>query len=113
MDEMNILLDEQIRYLTNKMAELEPGSTEYTSAAKALAELYKARVDEDKVRTEDDRNAVISKKDKALKIAELVLGGIGTALTAACFIVGLKFEETGSVGSFFNKQLFPKIFRKK
>ena len=114
MDERNAMFNEAMRVLTDGMAEMDRGSKEFANAAKALGELYKAGVEEDKIRVEEEKNTAESKREKVFGIVKLILEGLGgIALPAVCFIVGLKFEESGSVSSFFNRQTLPNLFRRK
>ena len=112
MDEMNVLVEEQIRLLSAKMQELTPGTEEYSRAANALAALYKVRDEENRAQTEDTRKGVDSKKERKLKIAEIVVGGIGgIVLPVVGFVLGLHFEESGSLSSPITKDFMKKILR--
>lgn len=112
MNEMNVMLEEQIRLLSEKMEGLDPGSEEYTRAVKALSDLYKARTEEDKIQVEDTRKGIDSKKDRKFRVAEIVVGAVGgIVLPVVGFVLGLHFEESGSLSSPITKDFMKKILR--
>ena len=133
-------MDEEIESELKKLDSLTPGSKEYTEAANALTTLYKARLDEVKIQNDakdkadrremedmqhsdelvfkqhdmeaDDERRKEDKLHRWIDSGVKVLGVLVPSLLYAYFgVKGMKFEETGTVTSFFNKQNLGQIFR--
>lgn len=131
MEEINKLMDEELKRQITSLTTLEPGSDKQTAAVKNLTALYEARINEDKILldAEDKRETrAMARNDFLLKEAEqeerkvdrLVHAGIALleiGLPLVCyghwFRDGLKFEETGSITSSMMRNLINKFRPKK
>ena len=122
--EMDDLIESQIAALK----ETEAGTAAYAATAKALADLYKARVDEidksDRLDLESRKHnsevmlkeaeQATDRKFRRLKVLTDTLGiAVPAALYGLCYWTGLEFEKTGLVKSFFSKQNLSQLFRLK
>ena len=107
MDEINEMLEEEIKSEIDNLSLLEFGGKEHSDAVSSIEKLYKLRLESDKVKqceeSRDLEEAVKREEIKAesisrnLKIAAEVLGlvlttGVGIWVT----VKGFKFEETGT-----------------
>ncbi len=131
MEEINKLMDEELKRQITSLTTLEPGSDKQTAAVKNLTALYEARINEDKILldAEDKRETrAMARSDFHLKQAEqeerkvdrLLHAGIALleiGLPLVCyghwFRDGLKFEETGSITSSMMRNLINKFRPKK
>lgn len=139
MANVNEMLDEEIANQLEKMKYLVHGSPEHQAAAKAVSELYKARSEGRRVelqhqeaverqesderkhdeelefrQKEDERAAETLKAEKRSRIVNTVLDvAKGILLPAGMFLIGLGFEKTGAITSYFNKQTFSGLFKRK
>ncbi len=131
MEEINKLMDEELKRQITSLTTLEPGSDKQTAAVKNLTALYEARINEDKILldAEDKRETrAMARSDFQLKEAEqeerkvdrLLHAGIALleiGLPLVCyghwFRDGLKFEETGSITSSMMRNLINKFRPKK
>jgi len=103
MDANNKTLEDVIQSELNELEYLEAGGEEKSSAVKDLTELYKLKIEEEKLKQEE-KNSLIQKqenfKDRIVKIcvagAELV---IPLTVYGILAIKGFKFEETGTFTS--------------
>ena len=130
MDKNSKKLDDVIEVKLGQISKLQSGSDEETKAVNALSNLYKLRLEEaklqaqinsdsDKVLIEQNRFVAEQSKAEADRINQiadiaermtetLLKLGIGAGL----FVVGLKFEENGSLGSFFVRNMSQKVLPK-
>ena len=119
MSELKKMLEDQIETEIQNLAILEPGSEDKVKAVTNLDKLYRLKLEEEKIKLEDDDKIAMytikkseSKFDKILngvKVGgEIVLGLGSLAAYAICFMKGLKFEEEGTVTSSFLKSLVGK-----
>ena len=130
MDKNSKKLDDVIEVKLGQISKLQSGSDEETKAVNALSNLYKLRLEEaklqaqinsdsDKVLIEQNRFVAEQSKAEADRINQiadiaermtetLLKLGIGAGL----FVVGLKFEENGSIGSFFVRNMSQKVLPK-
>lgn len=130
MDKNSKKLDDVIEVKLGQISKLQSGSDEETKAVNALANLYKLRLEEAKLQAQInsdsdkvllEQNRLVAEQSKAeadrinqiADIAErmtetLLKLGIGAGL----FVVGLKFEENGSLGSFFVRNMSQKVLPK-
>lgn len=139
MDELNKLVEDEIKSGIEAMGTLTPGTPEYTAASEAISKLFKARAEEQKIelqhQEELDRQAIEDRqhgdelvfKQSAEERAQIELKrnkvqaitSIATdilknvALPIVFFVVGLGFEKTGMITSYFNKQTLSGLFKKK
>lgn len=131
MEEINKLMDEEIKSQIKSLRALEQGSDKQTAAVKNLTALYEARSNDDKIRldAEDKREARAFTRDELLlkqaeqedrKIDRWLHAGIALVeigLPLVCyghwFRDGLKFEETGSITSSMMRNLINKFRPKK
>lgn len=138
MDEINVLMDEEIKHQLRGLKDLKPGSADQTAAVKNLTALYESRINEEKVRTdaEDKRerremeraqqkadadskaidfqlreDQVKDQKTDRLVRVGITLVEIGLPLVCYghWFKKGLKFEETGSITSSMMRNLINKF----
>lgn len=130
MDKNSKKLDDVIEVKLGQISKLASGSDEETKAVNALSNLYKLRLEEAKLQAQInsdsdkvllEQNRLVAEQSKAeadcinqiADIAErmtetLLKLGIGAGL----FVVGLKFEENGSLGSFFVRNMSQKVLPK-
>lgn len=130
MDKNSKKLDDVIEVKLVQISKLASGSDEETKAVNALSNLYKLRLEEaklqaqinsdsDKVLLEQNRLVAEQSKaeadrinqiaDIAERVTETLLKlGIGAGL----YVIGLKFEENGSLGSFFVRNMSQKVLPK-
>lgn len=130
MDKNSKKLDDVIEVKLGQISKLQSGSDEETKAVNALSNLYKLRLEEaklqaqinsdsDKVLLEQNRLFAEQSKaeadrinqiaDIAERVTETLLKlGIGAGL----YVIGLKFEENGSLGSFFVRNMSQKVLPK-
>ena len=130
MDKNSKKLDDVIEAKLGQISKLQSGSDEETKAVNALSNLYKLRLEEAKLQAQInsdsdkvllEQNRLVAEQSKAeadrinqiADIAErmtetLLKLGIGAGL----FVVGLKFEENGSIGSFFVRNMSQKVLPK-
>lgn len=130
MDKNSKKLDDVIEVKLGQISKLASGSDEETKAVNALSNLYKLRLEEaklqaqinsdsDKVLLEQNRLVAEQSKaeadrinqiaDIAERVTETLLKlGIGAGL----YVIGLKFEENGSLGSFFVRNMSQKVLPK-
>ena len=130
MDKNSKKLDDVIELKILQISKLQSGSDEETKAVNALTNLYKLRLEEaklqaqinsdsDKVLLEQNRLVAEQSKaeadrinqiaDIAERVTETLLKlGIGAGL----YVIGLKFEENGSLGSFFVRNMSQKVLPK-
>ena len=130
MDKNSKKLDDVIEVKLGQISKLASGSDEETKAVNALTNLYKLRLEEAKLQAQInsdsdkvllEQNRLVAEQSKAeadrinqiADIAErmtetLLKLGIGAGL----FVVGLKFEENGSLGSFFVRNMSQKVLPK-
>lgn len=131
MEEINKLMDEEIKSQIKSLRALEQGSDKQTAAVRNLTALYEARSNDDKIRldAEDKREARAFTRDELLlkqaeqddrKIDRWLHAGIALVeigLPLVCyghwFRDGLKFEETGSITSSMMRNLINKFRPKK
>ena len=133
------LLDEAIVNGFAKLGETKAGSTEQEKATENVAKLYKLRLEEkkieldhrekmDRMEMEDKQHgdeleikehdmAAADRKEKHEKLQNWAQVGIDVVgkvvLPAGAFILGMLFEETGTITSFFNKQAMGNLFRRR
>ena len=130
MDKNSKKLDDVIEVKLGQISKLASGSDEETKAVNALSNLYKLRLEEAKLQAQInsdsdkvllEQNRLVAEQSKAeadrinqiADIAErmtetLLKLGIGAGL----YVIGLKFEENGSLGSFFVRNMSQKILPK-
>lgn len=110
MNDNKKLLDAEIRVEIENLSIMENGSEEKTRAVEHLAQLYKVRAEEAKMRN-----------DLLVSVAKIVIDGgvviFGTALSLKAydkwFDKGLKFEQEGVVTSTIFKGLLNFVKPKK
>ena len=130
MDKNSKRLDDVIEAKLGQISRLESGSDVEMRAVTSLSTLYKLRLEEaklnaqvnsdgDKILIEQNRIAAEEAKaeaerinqivDVAGRMAETLLKlGVGPGL----FTIGLKFEENGTIGSFFVRNMSQKALPK-
>lgn len=130
MDKNSKKLDDVIEVKLGQLSKMASGSDEEAKAVNSLSTLYKLRLEEaklqaqansdsDKILMEQNRIAAEQSKaeadrinqivDIAERMAETLLKlGVGAGL----FMIGLKFEEDGSIGSFFVRNMSQKVLPK-
>lgn len=130
MDKNSKRLDDVIEAKLGQISRLESGSDVEMRAVTSLSTLYKLRLEEaklnaqvnsdsDKILMEQNRIAAEQSKaeaerinqivDIAERLAETLLKlGVGAGL----FMIGLKFEENGTIGSFFVRNMSQKALPK-
>ena len=130
MDKNSKKLDDVIEVKLGQISKLQSGSDEETKAVNALSNLYKLRLEEAKLQAQInsdsdkvllEQNRLVAEQSKAeadrinqiADIAErmtetLLKLGIGAGL----YVIGLKFEENGSLGSFFVRNMGQKVLPK-
>lgn len=142
MDEIKDLLGEEIIKEIKDLSSLEPGSEAKSKAIDDVAKLYKLKIEETKAETErnyknnqyelerdkldlDEQVATIdceikNAQQKAADVDRWVNIGVQIGITLGGWIVydiwhrrGLKFEETGTVGSQWTRNLMTKMLPKK
>lgn len=124
---LNDLVKDTIEADLRNLAGIEPGSEEHTRAVKDIATLYNLTIDEYKAmsdaisKDEQFKEKLEQEKDEAKKLRYIEIGKIAKdvgifaasmAFTLAITKIGLKFEETGSVTSFFNRSMIPRLLPK-
>lgn len=117
MEEINRLIDEEIKSQIKSLSTLGQGSDEQTAAVKNLTALYEVRSNDDKIRLEAaDKKAELEEKkiDRWLRTGiALVEIGLPLVCYGHWFRDGLKFEETGSITSSMMRNLINKFRPKK
>ena len=126
--ELSEQFDEVIRTEMDNLRHLKVGSLEYERAVDGLAKLYKVRADErekqERLDFEDRQHGdelVIKEEemrtDRKHRWIKVVLDTASVVLPlgvyGACYLVGLRFEETGTITSVFEKQNLAQLFRLK
>lgn len=108
-DEAMEMLDKEIQYRLNQLADYEVGTEEHTALLKTITELYKLRIDENSKSAE----AEALKSQKNERWVKVLISGMELVVPLVCyghwFNKGLKFEETGSVSSSFMRNLMQKF----
>lgn len=130
MDKNSKRLDDVIEAKLGQISRLESGSDVEMRAITSLSTLYKLRLEEaklnaqvnsdgDKILIEQNRIAAEQAKAEAERINQIVdvAGRMAETLLklgigAGLFVVGLKFEENGSLGSFFVRNMSQKVLPK-
>lgn len=130
MDKNSKRLDDVIEAKLGQISRLESGSDVEMRAVTSLSTLYKLRLEEaklnaqvnsdsDKILMEQNRIAAEQAKAEAERINQIVdvAGRMAETLLklgvgAGLFMIGLKFEENGTIGSFFVRSLGQKVLPK-
>lgn len=130
MDKNSKRLDDVIEAKLGQISRLESGSDVEMRAVTSLSTLYKLRLEEaklnaqvnsdgDKILIEQNRIAVEQAKAEAERINQIVdvAGRMAETLLklgvgAGLFTIGLKFEENGTIGSFFVRNMSQKALPK-
>lgn len=117
MDRIKKSLDEVIAKDIQDMTILDSGSDERSTALKELTELYKLRIEENRVEMERKEK---ESQEKSHMFDRWVNVGLQVGLTALSLIAynvwyrrGLKFEETGTVTSSMTRNLMSKMLPNK
>lgn len=142
MDDVRNLLEEEIEDEIRDLSSLRAGSEEKSKAIDDVAKLYRLRIEEIKAETErndknnqyelgksklelDDEIAradydVKDAQQKAESIERWINFGVQVGFTLGGWIAydiwhrrGLKFEETGTIGSQWTRNLMTKMLPKK
>ena len=113
-EEQEIYFDDLLASVGNDLLSMQPGSTEYTETARTLCDMYKTKLDFEKIEREyEDREKqrfvdiqlqrTTADRNRNLKLLEV---GVSIATTAAVLAVycfwqrqGYKFEEHGTITS--------------
>lgn len=101
---------------------LKPGSEERSRAIKDVSELYRLKIEEEKMVFNDNQSEkeldlkIIQergkKKDRILNVVTNILGlGLPMVFSTIWYYKGLKFEETGSITSSTNRSIISNGFR--
>lgn len=130
MDKNSKRLDDVIEAKLGQISRLESGSDVEMRAVTSLSTLYKLRLEEaklnaqvnsdsDKILMEQSRIAAEQSKAEAERINQIVdvAGRMAETLLklgvgAGLFMIGLKFEENGTIGSFFVRNMSQKALPK-
>lgn len=130
MDKNSKRLDDVIEAKLGQISRLESGSDVEMRAVTSLSTLYKLRLEEaklnaqvnsdsDKILMEQNRIAAEQAKAEADRINQIVdvAGRMAETLLklgvgAGLFMIGLKFEENGTIGSFFVRNMSQKALPK-
>lgn len=130
MDKNSKRLDDVIEAKLGQISRLESGSDAEMKAVTSLSTLYKLRLEEaklnaqvnsdsDKILIEQNRIAAEQAKAEAERINQIVdvAGRMAETLLklgvgAGLFMIGLKFEENGTIGSFFVRNMSQKALPK-
>lgn len=130
MDKNSKRLDDVIEAKLGQISRLESGSDVEMRAITSLSTLYKLRLEEaklnaqvnsdgDKILIEQNRIAAEQAKAEAERINQIVdvAGRMAETLLklgvgAGLFMIGLKFEENGTIGSFFVRNMSQKALPK-
>lgn len=130
MDKNSKRLDDVIEAKLGQISRLESGSDVEMKAVTSLSTLYKLRLEEaklqaqvnsdgDKILIEQNRIAAEQAKAEAERINQIVdvAGRMAETLLklgvgAGLFMIGLKFEENGTIGSFFVRNMSQKALPK-
>lgn len=130
MDKNSKRLDDVIEAKLGQISRLESGSDVEMRAITSLSTLYKLRLEEaklyaqvnsdgDKILIEQNRIAAEQAKAEAERINQIVdvAGRMAETLLklgvgAGLFMIGLKFEENGTIGSFFVRNMSQKTLPK-
>ena len=130
MDKNSKRLDDVIEAKLGQISRLESGSDAEMKAVTSLSTLYKLRLEEaklnaqvnsdsDKILIEQNRIAAEQEKAEAERINQIVdvAGRMAETLLklgvgAGLFMIGLKFEENGTIGSFFVRNMSQKALPK-
>lgn len=130
MDKNSKRLDDVIEAKLGQLSKMASGSDEEVKAVNSLSTLYKLRLEEaklnaqvnsdgDKILIEKDRIAAEQAKAEAERINQIVdvAGRMAETLLklgvgAGLFMIGLKFEENGTIGSFFVRNMSQKALPK-
>lgn len=130
MDKNSKRLDDVIEVKLGQISRLESGSDAEMRAVTSLSTLYKLRLEEaklnaqvnsdsDKILIEHNRIAAEQAKAEAERINQIVdvAGRMAETLLklgvgAGLFMIGLKFEENGTIGSFFVRNMSQKALPK-
>lgn len=102
-DNIRTLLDEVIKSEIKGLHALEQGSEEHSKAAEDIAKLYKLRIDEGKMDSDErDRRDQKTERsvDRYVKLGVEIAGIILPLMFYGCWMRrGFKFEETGTITS--------------
>ena len=130
MDKNSKRLDDVIEAKLGQISRLESGADVEMRAVTSLSTLYKLRLEEaklnaqvnsdgDKILIEQNRIAAEQAKAEAERINQIVdvAGRMAETLLklgvgAGLFMIGLKFEENGTIGSFFVRNMSQKALPK-
>lgn len=130
MDKNSKRLDDVIEAKLGQISRLESGSDVEMRAVTSLSTLYKLRLEEaklnaqvnsdgDKILIEQNRIAAEQAKAEAERVNQIVdvAGRMAETLLklgvgAGLFMIGLKFEENGTIGSFFVRNMSQKALPK-
>lgn len=113
---MKTLLDVEIEERSIKLANLEPGTKEYSDAVDGIAKLIDRRIEIDKLETSEAQNEQQMKDERFARwfklISDFGIGVLGLGLTFWGAKASFRFEETGTITSQAGKKLMERIFRK-
>lgn len=113
MDKIRGLMDERIESELLTLDQLAPGSEQKSKVIADLDKLYKLRIEESKVINENEKLKADQKQRKLDRIFNAALNG-GIAIGGwICYDIwsrrGFKFEQTGSVGTPWLRNLIAKM----
>lgn len=114
MEENKRTLDDEIQDLIECLNDLTPNEEDYEKVTKQLETLYKLKIEEEKIKTDQEAN----KDQNKFRIIGYVLEGAGIVLPLIFYgkwmSKGFEFEETGTYTSktFMNLQHFFKPTKK-
>lgn len=117
MDKIRKSLDEAIAKDIQDITVLNTGSEERTATVKELTELYKLRIEEDRVEMERKEKEA---QEESHALDRWINVGLQVGLTALSLLAynawyrrGLKFEETGTVTSSMTRNLMSRMLPNK
>ena len=142
MDEIDIMLNEELKRQLNELGKAQPGSDDARRLIDDFVELQKQALEKQKMmmdaeKQDADRNLAREKAEAEIKakeedrklakkqgIVQAVIQGVGVGATTIATFLGLAytnkhvgevlmFEKTGNIGSTVGRGLFGSMFRKK
>lgn len=113
MDETNDLLTRQIAVEIEKLSTMEDGSDEKTATINGISQLYKVKIENERLTSDIEAQAIEqkeTKKDRFIGYGLSVLKvGLPLAVYVGISLLGFKFEETGSINSQQGRSLMTKF----
>lgn len=113
MDDLQKKVDAELDRALTGLSQHEVGSDEYGKATNNFEKLYRMRMDEHKNNAEywfkHDTDEINRRDQNKDRIVGYVFDGVKLAGYAGLFLMGLKYEEKGTLASIFTRNHSSKL----